>query len=176
MGDARELGVERLFRAGDDVAAPFVGRPERAAAVVGIGFFGCDEIDRGDAEGGEVAKDVAGGLGAGESDDDGNRCGGRRRMGGGEGERERVGGDRGEGGFAAGAVDEAGVEGVAGGAFEDFEDVLRAAIGAGERAGEVFGGEEDEVHGGGVEMRRAGKASQTPKWRRRKARPEPDFR
>jgi hypothetical protein len=176
VGDAREVGVEGLFGAGDDVAAPFAGRPERAAGVVRVGFFGGDEIDRGDAEGGEVAKDVARGLGAGESDDDSDRCGGRRRMGGGEGERERVGVDGDEGGFAAGAIDEAGVEGVAGGAFEDFEDVLRATVGAGERVGEIFGGEEDEVHGGGVGVRWAGKASQTPKWRRRKARPEPDFR
>lgn len=151
VGDAREAGVEGLFGAGDDLAPPFVGGPERAVGVVGVGLFGCDEIDRGDAEGREVAKDVAGGLGARESDDDGDRCRGNGGVCGDKGEGEGVGGDGGEGGFAAGAVDEAGVEGVAGGAFEDFEDVARAAIGARERAGEIFGSEEDEVHGGSAE-------------------------
>lgn len=145
VSDAREAGVEGLLGAGDEVPPPFAGRPEGTLRVVEIAFFRGDEIDRFNAEGGEVAQDVARGLRAREADDHGE---GSRRRGivrGSEGERERLGGDGGEGDFAAWAVDESGVEGVADLALQDFQKMAGARIGARKRAGEFGGLEEDEV-------------------------------
>lgn len=62
-----------------------------------------------------------------------------------ETERERIGGEGDERAFAAGAVDEAGVEGIAFAPVQDFKQVLRAGIGARERAVDLGGLEEEEV-------------------------------
>ena len=151
--DGGEAGVESLLGAGDKVPAPFAGGPERAARVVGIAFFGGDEVQRGDAERGGVAKDVARGLRAGEAEEERDGRGRRRRRGiprEGEGERGGVEGD--ESGFAARAVDEAAVEGVAETAAEDAENVQRARVGAREREGGFGRLEEDEVHAARSEM------------------------
>ena len=144
------MGVEGLFGPDDHVAAPIAGGPEGAVGVVGVAFFGGDEVEGGDAERRGVAEDVAGGLRTGETEDEGDGRGrGRRRGVPGEGEGEGGGVEGGERGFAAGAVDQAAVEGVADGAAEHGEHVHGARVRARERGGGFGGGEEDEIHGAG---------------------------
>ena len=150
VGDDGETGVEGLFGPDNHVAAPIAGGPERAVRVVGIAFFGGDEVEGGDAERGGVAEDVARGLRSGETEDEGDGRGRGRRCGvPREGEREGGGGEGGERGFAAGAVDQTAIEGVADGAAEHGEHVHGARVGARERGGGFGGGEEDEIHGAG---------------------------
>jgi hypothetical protein len=153
-GDGGEAGGEGLLGAGDEVATPLAGGPELAAAVVRIALAGVDEVDRRDAEGGGVLEDAAGGLGPRETDDEADRVErGRWVVAPLEGEGEgggcaflgRVDGE--EGGGASGAVDEAGVEGVAGGAAENLEEVDGAGVVGGKGASDLGGFEEDEVQG-----------------------------
>lgn len=147
VGDDREVGVEGLFGADDEMAAPFAGGPEGTAGVVGIAFFGGDEVQGGDAERGGVAENVAGGLRAREAEDKCDRRGGRRGRGvPGEGERKRGEGDGGERGLAARTVNQAAVERISDMATEHTENVQGARIGARERDGGLGGIEEDEVH------------------------------
>jgi hypothetical protein len=94
-------------------------------------------MDTGYAESGGIAEEIAGGLRAGEADEKADGRERRRLAGGGEGKAKRGGfGEIGgsgsvkteEGGGAQGAVDEAGDEGVAGGAAQHLEDVLCARV------------------------------------------------
>ena len=110
---------------------PFSAVPQRALRVVGIAFFGDHEMQRGDTERGEVAQQIAGGLRSGKSDHERDVIR-RRRLGvPGEGQRQRLVADRDERAFAAGAVDDAGVERIAGAAAQDREKMDRAGIAAG---------------------------------------------
>jgi hypothetical protein len=145
--DDREVGVERLLGADHELAVPFAGRPERAAGVVGIAFFGGDEVQLGDAERRGVAQNVAGRLGAGQTETEGDRSGrGRGRCLPGEGEREGLRVERGDGGFAARAIDHAAIKRVANAAPQHAENVQGAQVGARERSGGFGGSEENEIH------------------------------
>ena len=145
--DDREVGIERLFGADHELAVPFAGRPERAAGVVGIAFFGGDEVQLGDAERRGIAQNVARGLGAGQAEHEGNRGGrGRGRFLPGEGERKGLRVERGDRGFAARSIDQAAIKRLATLASQHAENVQGARVGARERSGGFGGSEENEIH------------------------------
>ena len=143
-----EARGEGLGGAGEAVAAPLAGSPERGGGVVGIATLGGDEVKRADAEGRSVAENVACGLRTRQAEQERDRIGRRGRQAPGETERERYVGDRDEGSFAERAIDKADIERVADLAAENFQDVLGALIDARERGGEFGELEENEVHGG----------------------------
>ena len=62
-----------------------------------------------------------------------------------EGERHRVRRDLGEPGASARAIDETGVKGFADAAPQDIEHMPDATVGAGDRAADFAGFEQDEV-------------------------------
>lgn len=146
--DEREAGGKSLGGAGEAVAAPLAGSPERGGGVVGIATLGGDEVKRADAEGRSVAENVACGLRTRQAEQERDRIGGGGRWTPGEGEREGRVRDRGERALAQRAIDKADIERVADLAAENFQDVLGALIGARERGGEFGELEENEVHGG----------------------------
>ena len=118
--DGGEAGGKGLGGAGEAVAAPFAGGPERGGGVVGIAALGGDKVKRTDAEGRSVAENVAGGLRARQAEEERDRIGGGGRRTPNESECEGRVGDRGECAFAERAIDEADVERVADLAAENF--------------------------------------------------------
>ena len=68
VAHAWKPSVKCLLGASDDMPPPFARTPERAAGVVGIAFVGADEVQCADSEGSGVAQNVAGGLGARQTD------------------------------------------------------------------------------------------------------------
>ncbi len=146
VGDGGDAGGEGLFGSGDEVAAVFAGGPEFAFGVGGFVFFGGGEVEFGDAEGGGFLEDLPHGLGAAESDEEGNGVERWRVFRGAELEVEVGGGDFADEGFSAWAVEDAGIEIVAGLAAEGLEEVDGARVGEGEGVRDFRFGEKDQVH------------------------------
>lgn len=146
--DFRNLGREGLARSGDEVAVPFVRGPQRAVCVVAFAFFGEDKMHRGDAERGGVAQNVAGGLGTRQADDEGDGFGWRWRCVPDKGKRQRFSFDGEQRTTTARSIDQPGIEGVTGLAFEDGEKMNGARIDEGKRPGCFSGSEKHQVHAG----------------------------
>ena len=145
--DRGDVGGEGLGRAFAQALLPFAGFPQRAIGVGRLALFGGEEVQGGDAEGCAFAQKVAGGLRAGQADEDVKGPGriDHRLPRDVEAQAVRAVGE--EGGLAARAVDRADEEDIAGFHAENFADVHGTGIAGGEAGGVGGGFEEDEVHG-----------------------------
>ena len=132
MGHLRQAGAKGLRGTLNNLGPPLLRFPQHAAGIAGFAPVRADEVHGGNTQGGSVAEDVAGGLRAGQADEQVQGAERRGRLRPDEGQRERLDADRHQGAPTARAVDQTGVKSVPRLTAQHVKNMTGAGIPAGE--------------------------------------------